>query len=115
MLDILPQNLFSNAAIKGREKLVKSYAVYYNAGNYQQGAVYIRAFIEHCITYNIHTKDILRMLVGTVLNNVANTVPSASWVIYRIYNDRGVREQCRNEVLHSIQYSDDGKTAIIIK
>lgn len=38
------------------------------------------------------------MLRGTVFNNVANTVPSAFWVIYRIFGDRGILKETRDEV-----------------
>lgn len=113
MLDILPQKLFFPAAVEGRKRLVDSFAEYYNAGSYKQGSAYIRAFTEHCIAHNIPSKDVPCMLLGTVFNNVANTIPSAFWVIYRIFSDPIVREQCRNEVLQSVRHSDDGQTATI--
>lgn len=77
MLDILPQNIFFKAAAQGRETLIDSFAHYYATGSYKQGSVYIQAFVEHCIAHKIPTADVPCMLLGTVFNNVANTVPSA--------------------------------------
>lgn len=113
MLDILPQNIFFKAAVKGRKALTNSFAKYYASGSHKQGSAYIQAFTEHCIAHNIPEKDIPCMLLGTVFNNVANTIPSAFWVVYRIFSDSEIREQCRNEVRRSVQHSVDGKTATI--
>lgn len=110
MLDILSQNVFFREAVKGRQTLIDSFAQYYATGSYKQGSEYIQAFTEHCIVYNIPTTDIPCMLLGTVFNNVANTVPSAFWVIYRIFSDPEVLAQCRNEVAKSVQYSGESAT-----
>lgn len=106
MLDILPQNLFFKAAIKSRETLVNAFGQYYTAGSYKQGSAYIQAFTTHCIAHQVVPSDIPRMLLGTVFNNVANTVPSAFWVVYRIFSDPEVLVQCRHEVSQCVQYMD---------
>lgn len=113
MLDILPQNIFFKAAVKGRKTLVNSFAKYYASGSYKQGSAYIQAFTEHCIAYNIPKKDIPSMLLGTVFNNVANTVPTIFWVVYRIFSNPEIHKQCRAEVLESVQHSADRNTATI--
>lgn len=111
MLDLLPQNVFFKEAVKGRKTLIDSFAQYYATKSYKQGSAYIQAFTEHCIAYNIPTADIPCMLLGTVFNNVANTIPSAFWVIYRIFSDPEVLAQCREEVSQSVRY--DGEIATI--
>lgn len=113
MLDILPQNVFFKAAVAGRRILLDSFAKYYSSGSYKQGSAYIQAFTQHCIAHNIPPDDVPCMLLGTVFNNVANTIPSAFWVVYRIFSDPEVLQQCRNEVLQSVKYSADGQHATI--
>ncbi|KAI4863881.1 putative 25-hydroxycholesterol 7-alpha-hydroxylase [Hypoxylon rubiginosum] len=112
MLDILPQNIFFKAAVRSRQHLIKSFAKYYRDGGYKQGSAYIQQFTEHCISQKIPQNDIPRLLVGTVFNNVANTVPSAFWVIYHIFSDPVVLQECRNEVLQAVQ-DDQGGTSTI--
>lgn len=107
ILDILPQKIFFKTAVTARQSLIDSFAKYYTSGSYKQGSAYIRAFTEHCIAHKIPAHDIPCMLVGTVFNNVANTVPSAFWVLYRIFSDSQVLSQCREEVQQAVQYEGD--------
>ncbi|KAI0005246.1 putative 25-hydroxycholesterol 7-alpha-hydroxylase [Xylariaceae sp. FL0662B] len=112
MLDILPQNIFFRAALQSRENLVKSFAKYYRDGSYKQGSAYIQQFTKHCIDQRMPEADIPRLLLGTVFNNVANTSPSAFWVIYRIFSDPVVLQDCRNEVRQAIQDDPEGASTI---
>ncbi|KAM0809414.1 putative Cytochrome P450 [Seiridium cardinale] len=112
MLDILPQNLFFRTAVHGREYLVKSFTRYYKDASYKQGSAYIQHFTEHCNEQKIPEIDIPRLLLGTVFNNVANTSPTAFWVIYHIFSDALVQEECRNEVKQAIQDTPDGISTI---
>ncbi|KAK7752914.1 hypothetical protein SLS62_005073 [Diatrype stigma] len=112
MLDIFPQNLFFKSAIRGREHLVKSFAKYYRDGSYKQGSTYIQQFTGHCIDQKIPQDDIPRLLVGTVFNNVANTAPSAFWVIYRIFSDPLVLQECRGEVKQAVHDGQDETSTI---
>ncbi|KAI2472350.1 putative 25-hydroxycholesterol 7-alpha-hydroxylase [Annulohypoxylon bovei var. microspora] len=112
MLDILPQNIFFRAAIRSRENLVKSFTKYYEDGSYKQGSAYIQQFTKHCIDQKLPEADIPRVLLGTVFNNVANTAPSAFWVIYRIFSDPVVLQDCRDEVEQAVQDDSDGTSTI---
>lgn len=107
MLDILPQNLVFKEAVQGREQLVTSFAKYYTDG-YKQGSRYIQEFTEHCINQRIPNNDIPRFLLGTLFNNVANTIPTAFWVIYRIFSDPIVLQECREEVSQAVREDTDG-------
>lgn len=108
MLDILPQSIFFGPATQAREYLVQVFTKYYAEGNYKEGSAYIQRFTEHCINQQIPKDDIPRLLVGTVFNNVANTIPSAFWVIYRIFSDPDALEECRREVSQAVRPSDGG-------
>ncbi|ETS81368.1 hypothetical protein PFICI_06370 [Pestalotiopsis fici W106-1] len=112
MLDLLPQNIFFRSAIKSRESLVKSFAKYYKEGNYKQGSEYIQQFTKHCIDQHLPEADIPRVLLGTVFNNVANSVPSAFWVIYRVFSNPVVLEECRGEVLQAVRHEPNGTSSV---
>lgn len=111
MLDILPQSIFFGPAMEAREYLVKTFTKYYTDGSYKQGSAYIQKFTEHCISQEIPEDDIPRLLVGTVFNNVANTIPSAFWVIYRIFSDPDALEECRREVSQAVRSDGNNGTA----
>lgn len=112
MLDILSQNIVYQSAVKGREHLIRSFAKYYADGSYKQGSAYIQEFTQHCIDQKIPEDDIPRFLLGTVFNNVANTFPSAFWVLYRIFSDPIVLQDCRNEVSQAVKDNEDGSSTI---
>ncbi|KAL3421935.1 25-hydroxycholesterol 7-alpha-hydroxylase 1 [Phlyctema vagabunda] len=104
ILDILPQSIFFSKAVQAREHLIKSFANYYADGSYKQGSAYIQQFVGHCIDQKIPEDDIPRFLLGTLFNNVANTIPSAFWVLYRIFSDPVILEECRHEVSQAVQH-----------
>ncbi|KAI1650981.1 cytochrome P450 [Daldinia loculata] len=112
MLDIFPQNIFFRKAIQSRDNLVESFANYYEDGSYKQGSAYIQQFTKHCIDQKIPEIDIPRLLLGTVFNNVANTSSSASWVIYHIFSDPVVLQECRDEVKQAVRDDPDGTSTI---
>lgn len=114
MLDILPQSIFFGPAMEAREHLIKAFTKYYTEGSYKQGSAYIQKFTEHCISQEIPEDDIPRLLVGTVFNNVANTIPSAFWVIYRIFSDPEASEECRREVSQAVRAADDGTSESVL-
>ncbi|KAG8161707.1 hypothetical protein KVR01_008694 [Diaporthe batatas] len=111
MLDVLPQGVFFGEAVQARGDLVKAFKKYYVEGSYRQGSAYIQKFTEHCISQEIPEDDIPRLLVGTVFNNVANTIPTAFWVIYRIFSDPDTLEECRREVNQAVRPSDKDKAS----
>ena len=110
ILDILPQNIFFKQAVIGREQLVESFAKYFANGSYKHGSAYIQEFTQHCINQQIPESDIPRFLLGTLFNNVANTIPAAFWVIYRIFSDPVVLEACRSEVSKTVTDGGDFTT-----
>lgn len=87
----------------------------YADGSYKQGSAYIQKFVEHCIEHKLPEEDIPKLLLGTVFNNVANTVPSAFWVIYHIFSDLVVMKECRDEVLQTVNHNQDGTSTIDLK
>lgn len=111
MLDVLPQSLFFGEAVRARGDLVKAFKEYYSEGSYKQGSAYIQKFTKHCISQDIPEDDIPRLLVGTVFNNVANTIPTAFWVIYRIFSDPDTLEECRREVKQAVRPGANDKTS----
>ncbi|OTA98758.1 hypothetical protein M426DRAFT_44145, partial [Hypoxylon sp. CI-4A] len=47
-----------------------------------------------------------------VFNNGANTVPSAFWVIYRIFSDPAVLQDCREEVKQAVEEGPEGNSTV---
>ncbi|CAG8961193.1 hypothetical protein HYFRA_00013248 [Hymenoscyphus fraxineus] len=108
MLDILPQKVFFRNAVKSREHLIKSFTNYYHDGSYKQGSAYIQQFVEHCVKQQMPEDDIPRLLLGTVFNNVANTIPAAFWLIYHLFSDPAVLKDCQREVRGAVSENQDG-------
>lgn len=112
MLDILPQSIFFGEAVEARTHLVKAFTKYYADSSYKQGSAYIQKFTEHCISQEIPEKDIPRLLVGTVFNNVANTIPTAFWVIFRVFSDPTALEECRREISQTVRLGENGESVL---
>lgn len=83
---------------------------YFADGDYKNGSAYIQKFTQHCIDQKIPKSDIPRFLLGTLFNNVANTIPAAFWVIYRIFSDKTVMEACHAEVSQGVTEGSEAST-----
>ena len=98
----------SAEAFKVFDEALKQYA----SGSYKQGSAYIQHFVGHFIDQKIPEDDIPRLLLGTVFNNVANTILSAFWVIHRSFSDLAVRKECLNEVSQAVEEDKNGTSTI---
>lgn len=112
MLGVFPPKLFFGTAVRGRECLVNSFSKYYANGSYEKGSVYIQKYVQWCVDNKTPKADIARFLVGSIFNTVANSVPTAFWVIYHIFSDPEVLKDCRKEVSRAVKHGSDDTSTI---
>ncbi|KAL7621627.1 hypothetical protein AAE478_008953 [Parahypoxylon ruwenzoriense] len=105
MLDVLP-NVLAHEGIKAREFLVKSFERYFLEGGHTEGSGYIQRRSAYMKEKGISLTDIARFEVGGVFALVGNTIPTSFWLLYRIFSNPAVLDDCRREVSNAVHLED---------
>ncbi|KAK4675937.1 hypothetical protein QC764_0083260 [Podospora pseudoanserina] len=106
MLDLLPHWAF-HSAIKSRNQLAKAFQNYHINRQYTEGSDYIRRWTEHFVSWDISVSDIGCFHNAAMFALVANTIPTAFWMIYHVFSDPTVTEDCRKEVLKAVSINEE--------
>ncbi|KAK4198278.1 putative 25-hydroxycholesterol 7-alpha-hydroxylase [Triangularia verruculosa] len=106
MLGVIPLRVF-RSAINARDQLAKAFKDYHINRHYTQGSVYIQQWTQHFVSWGISADDIGRFHNGATFALVANTIPTAFWMVYHIFSDPSVTEDCRNEVLKAVTMTEE--------
>jgi cytochrome P450 len=105
MLNLLPLWAFKDA-IRGREQLVEAFSRYHREGSYKEGSEYIQRWTDHFIKEAIPEPDVARFHIGSMFALVANTIPAAFWMVYRVFSDPAALRECREEASKSVRERD---------
>ncbi|KAK4206355.1 putative 25-hydroxycholesterol 7-alpha-hydroxylase [Rhypophila decipiens] len=105
MLNLVPLSVFRKA-IKARDSLANSFHQYHTQRQYEQGSHYIRLWTEYFVSQGIPDEDIAKFHNGGLFALIANTIPTAFWMIYRVFSDPSVVEDCRREVLKAVDFDE---------
>lgn len=101
MLDILPLRIFKSS-LHGREQLAQAFRQYDDNKEYTKGSVFIQRWLEHLRHFDIAEDDIARFHVGGLFALVANTSPTAFWMVYRVSSSPEVLRECREEISKTV-------------
>ena len=106
MLNLLPLWVY-RSAIVARDRLAAKFLQYHTSGDYKQGSAYVRRWTAHFVARGIPAEDIARFHNGGLFALVANTVPSAYWMVYRVFSDPVAARECREEVLRTVSVAEN--------
>ncbi|KAF1849697.1 cytochrome P450 [Cucurbitaria berberidis CBS 394.84] len=109
LLQLLP-SILAKESIQAREKIVKAFIAYFDAGGHKKGSALVRARFQHSVDYNVSTEDIARFELGGAVAILTNTIPSAFWTLWHIISDAAALEECRNELYRVCKIQDDTVT-----
>lgn len=111
MLKLLPTFL-AQKSYRARSVLAERFEHYFRNGDHEQGSALVRCRFEHSVGHQIPVADIARFEIGGAFALLANTPSTAFWVIYHLYADESVLEDCRREVTQAIIQDKDGHCTI---
>ncbi|KAI0891994.1 cytochrome P450 [Annulohypoxylon nitens] len=99
-------SLLAREAFQAREYMVKVWERYFEEGGHKEGSGLIQARAQINEDFHIPIKETARVELGGVLAVLANTVPSAFWVIYHIFSDPVVLYDIRAELSKGVREVD---------
>ncbi|KAI0021339.1 cytochrome P450 [Xylariomycetidae sp. FL0641] len=108
VMGILP-SLFAADAIKAREFLWKKYARYFAEGRHNEGSDYIQRRYAYMRSRGLSEDDTAKIELTGVFPLIGNSIPTAFWLVYRIFSSPAVLDDCQREVMQAVtEHGDDG-------
>ena len=97
---------------KGRQICVEAFKQYLADKGYENGSSLIKARVGACHNYAISDDDIARFEVSGVMGLVENTVPTAFWMLTRVFSIPSLLANIRQELEEILQTTEkaDGTT-----
>ncbi|KAF2635621.1 cytochrome P450 [Massarina eburnea CBS 473.64] len=82
---------------------------YFIANKHQEGSALVQARYSHSMSHHIPLNDISRSEFSHGIALLSNTVPNTFWMLYHLYSDPELLEQCRKEVSDATTVIDNNE------
>lgn len=96
--------------MQAREDLVQAFVRYYEAGGPTDASPLIKDHFRVHSSNGVPVEDMARLEVAISVAIISNTMPASFWLIYHIFSDPAVLEDCRNELLEGVTTHDGAHT-----
>lgn len=97
MMNVLPP-LTARKGCRGRQLLSDAFSKYFQNGGLKHGSVFAQARFDSASKHNLALGDIARFEVVTLIGTLTSTIRTVTWMLYHIYSDPAVLNDCRSEV-----------------
>lgn len=108
-LNLLPR-FSASAAFHARQRIIDAFVKYFDAGHHEEGSALIKCRYEHSVRFGFSVDDIARCEVGGLFAVLGSTIPTSFWLIYHVYSDPAVLEDCRRELERIVEVADGFST-----
>lgn len=85
-------------AIRAMDMGSAAFEKYFSENNHREGSALVQARYDHSVEHHIPINDIARSEFANGVALLSNTVPNTFWMLYHLYSDPKVLEECRKEV-----------------
>ncbi|KAK7731948.1 hypothetical protein SLS63_005246 [Diaporthe eres] len=98
-LKFIPSFL-NGKTLQARERIVQAFIEYFRSGNHKSGSGLVQARYEYIVRkHKIHDLvDVARLEVAGAFGTTSNSAPTAFWLLYHLFSNPCVLEECRNEL-----------------
>lgn len=90
--------IFARGAFNARRRITKAFLDYFDAGYQQEGSALIKCRHQHSVRFGFSNEDVARAEVGGLFAILGSTGPACFWMIYHLYSDPALLQDCRAEV-----------------
>lgn len=109
MLNLFPKVL-AKEGLRARQEVVGALTRYYENGGHLEASELTKYRYEHNMKHKISAGDIPRTEVGNIFAIIGNTGPASFWLLWHLYSDPAVLEECRREVITTVQQTGNART-----
>jgi cytochrome P450 len=97
LMQLLP-SVFARESLAARDTITKAFIKYFKNQGHREGSALIQARYDHSTEYKIPVEDIARFECGGAVAILSNTSPACFWMLYHLYSDDVVLNECRQEL-----------------
>ncbi|KAK8060982.1 hypothetical protein PG996_010912 [Apiospora saccharicola] len=113
MLQAWPSLLAPKSLHARDQLLIPAFEKYFAANGHLQGSLLVQCRYQHNTGHGLRGRDVAATEVGQMVASVTNSVSSAFWMVYHLFSDPAVLEECRDEVAQLVRIDDnDGSRSI---
>lgn len=91
-------SILARESLKARETMVRVFTRYLKNGDRELGSGLIKARFKHSTEHKFPVEDIARFEIGNAIALPTNTAPATFWMVYHLYSDSTVLDNCRREI-----------------
>ena len=112
MLNIWP-SVFARESFRAREQLlIPAFERYFAENGHAQGSLLVQLRYKHNISHGLRGRDVAATEIGQMVATLTNSLASAFWMVYHVFSDPEVLEECRAEVGRLVRVDDGGVNTI---
>ena len=102
-------SVLARKSLHAREQLIiPAFEKYFAQNSHHRGSLLVQCRYNHNITHGLRGRDVAATEIGQMVASLTNSVASAFWMIYHVFSDPAVLNDCRAEVEQLVQVDDDG-------
>ncbi|PGH29750.1 hypothetical protein GX50_07504 [[Emmonsia] crescens] len=106
-------SLLARKSLHAREHvIIPAFEKYFAENSHHQGSLLVQCRYEHNTGHGIQGRDIAATEVGQMVASLNNSMGSAFWMVYHVFSDPVVLDECRTEVEQLVQLDDNGVQTI---
>ncbi|KAI2466902.1 cytochrome P450 [Annulohypoxylon bovei var. microspora] len=107
MLKAWPSVLARKSLHAREHLLIPAFEKYFAENSHHQGSLLVQCRYKHNTGHGLRGRDVAATEVGQMVASLTNSVASAFWMVYHIFSDPVVLNECRAEVEQLVQRDDN--------
>lgn len=112
MLKAFP-SVFARKSLHARERLlIPAFERYFAENGHHQGSLLVQCRYNHNTGHGLHGRDVAATEIGQMVASLTNSVASAFWMVYHIFSDPVILNDCRKEVEQLVEVDKDGVSTV---
>lgn len=98
----------TSKTVQARERLVHAFTDYFSRGGHNEASDLVKARYKYIVDQHgiSDVAEVARLEVAGAFAIIANTVPTAFWVLYHIFSNPAILAECRQELSQIVQEQD---------
>jgi cytochrome P450 len=102
-------SVLARKSLHAREHLlIPAFEKYFAENSHHQGSLLVQCRYKHNTGHGLRGRDVAATEIGQMVASLTNSVASAFWMVYHVFSDLVVLNECRNEVEQLVQVDDHG-------
>ncbi|KAI3393571.1 hypothetical protein diail_3920 [Diaporthe ilicicola] len=102
----LPPNIFARDAVRARQVVHTAFTRYFKAGYHNEGSALVKSRYDHSVRFGFSMEDVAACEIGGLFAVIGSTAPASFWLIYHLYSDPVVLEDCRKELASLVRVTN---------